>query len=92
MPNIYEEEIYIEEIDDYVLCQFEYHIIPGQKAITSGPPERCQPGFDPEVEILSAESMEEEYFTEDEILNLVTGGEEGIRERILIHDSEKHSY
>jgi len=92
MPNIYEEEIYIEEIDDYVLCQFEYHIIPGQKAITSGPPERCQPGFDPEVEVLSANSDDDEDLTEDEILNLVIGGEEGLIERILIHDTEKHSY
>ena len=42
------------ELDSPVMLNVEIRVSGGQEAITDGPPERCQPGFDPDVELVKA--------------------------------------
>lgn len=92
MTNTYEKEVWIERLQTEVLCEFDYNIEPEQKAITSGPPEHCQPGFPAECEIFKVRWHLPEglapypEITEKEIMEAV--GEDSIKEDIMVdaHD------
>jgi hypothetical protein len=52
------------DLDSPVMLNVEIAVSGGQEAITDGPPERCQPGYGPDVELIKA-------FVGDEPMTLI---------------------